>query len=133
MKQETVNLLQEEFEDTKGVIKICILRKNRQHNGQKKKVQKDKQRSTKHTHNTKDRETRTPLKTGVNSQKMEGCETLEQVLIKNNYAQLPLTQRRICVHKQISQKNVTFCSKIYRSSFKRVRLKILTTSRQASG
>jgi hypothetical protein len=34
-----------------------------EHNGQKKKVQKDKQRSTKHTHNIKDRVTRTPLKT----------------------------------------------------------------------
>ena len=31
---------------------------NRQHNGQK---QKDKQRSTKHTHQTKDQETQTPL------------------------------------------------------------------------
>ena len=30
----------------------------------KKKVQKDKQRSTKHTHKTKDRVTQTPLKTG---------------------------------------------------------------------
>ena len=30
----------------------------------KGKVQKDKQRSTKHTYKTKDRETRTPLKTG---------------------------------------------------------------------
>ena len=29
----------------------------------KEKVQKDKQRSTKHTHKTKDRVTRTPLKT----------------------------------------------------------------------
>jgi hypothetical protein len=28
---------QEEFEDTKGVIRICISKKNRQHNGQKKK------------------------------------------------------------------------------------------------
>ena len=39
----------EEFEDTKGVIRI------RQHIDQKKKVQRDKQRSTKHTHKTKDR------------------------------------------------------------------------------
>jgi hypothetical protein len=39
---------------------------NRQHNGKKKTVQKDKQRSTKHTYKTKDRVTRTPLKTGVN-------------------------------------------------------------------
>ena len=37
---------------------------SRQHNGQKKKVQKNKQRSTKQTHKTKDRVTRTPLKTG---------------------------------------------------------------------
>ena len=37
---------------------------NRQHNGQKKKVRKDNQRSTKHTHKTKDRITLTPLKTG---------------------------------------------------------------------
>jgi hypothetical protein len=44
---------QEEFEDTKGAIRIHIL-KNRQHNDQKKK---DKQRSTKHTYKTKDRVT----------------------------------------------------------------------------
>jgi hypothetical protein len=30
----------------------------------KEKIQKDKQRSTKHTHETKDRVTRTPLKIG---------------------------------------------------------------------
>jgi uncharacterized protein (DUF2141 family) len=36
-----------------GEIRIRISKKNRQHNGQKKKVQKDKQRSTKHTHKTK--------------------------------------------------------------------------------
>ena len=29
--------MQEEFEDTKGVIRICISKKNGQHNGQKKK------------------------------------------------------------------------------------------------
>ena len=55
--------MQEEFEDTKGAIIIRISKKNRQHNG-KKKVQKDKQRSTKHGYKTKDRVTRTPLKTG---------------------------------------------------------------------
>jgi hypothetical protein len=37
--------------------------KDRQHNDQKKKRQQDKQRSTKHTYKTKDRVTRTPLKT----------------------------------------------------------------------
>ena len=51
----------EEFEDTKGVIRIRKSKKNRQYNGQKEKVHKDKQRSTKHTHKTKDRVTRTPL------------------------------------------------------------------------
>jgi hypothetical protein len=49
-------VLEEEFEDTKEVIRIRKS-KDRQHNGQK-----NKQRSTKHTH--KDRVTRTPLKTG---------------------------------------------------------------------
>ena len=48
----------------KGVNRIHISKKNRQHNGQKKKFQKDKQRSTKHTHKTKDRVKRTPLNTG---------------------------------------------------------------------
>jgi hypothetical protein len=41
----------EEFEDAKGVIRIRKLKKNRQHNGQKKK---DNKQSTKHTHKTKD-------------------------------------------------------------------------------
>jgi hypothetical protein len=46
--------LEEEFEDTKGVTKIRASKKNRQHNGQKKNVQKNKQRFTKQTHKTKD-------------------------------------------------------------------------------
>ena len=67
------------------VIRICISKKNRQYNGHKipkggnqnlyieeeqtiqwpqVKVQKDKQRSIKHTQKTKDRVTQTPLKTG---------------------------------------------------------------------
>jgi len=62
----------EEFEDTKGVIRIRISKKNRQHYMVKRKSTKDKQRSTKHTYKTKDRVTRTPLKTGVNSGAPEG-------------------------------------------------------------
>jgi hypothetical protein len=73
------------------VIRIFISKKNRQHNGHKipkggnqnlyieeeqtmpkDKAQKDKQRSTKHTYKTKDLVTRTPLKTGVNSDAPEG-------------------------------------------------------------
>ena len=45
------------LEDTKGLIRIRNSQKNRQHNGQKKKGQKDKQRSTRHTHKTNDRVT----------------------------------------------------------------------------
>jgi hypothetical protein len=48
--------VQEKFEDTKGIIRICKSKKDRQHNG-RKKGQRDKQRSTKHTHKTKDRVT----------------------------------------------------------------------------
>ena len=43
-----------------------ISKRNRQNNGQKETVQKDKQLSTNHTHKTTDLVTRTPLKTGVN-------------------------------------------------------------------
>ena len=39
---------EEEFDDIKVVIRIRIWKKNRQFNGQKKKRQNDKQRSTKH-------------------------------------------------------------------------------------
>jgi hypothetical protein len=51
----------EEFKDTKGVIRIRKLKKNTM---VKRKSTKDKQRSTKHTHKTKDRVTQTSLKIG---------------------------------------------------------------------
>jgi hypothetical protein len=69
VKQTVVLPIIEEFEDTKGAIIIRISKKNRQHNGQNNKY---KQRSTKHIHKTKDRVTRTPLKTRVNSGAPEG-------------------------------------------------------------
>ena len=56
----------EEFEDTKGVIRIRASQKNRQNQWPKEKVQKNKKRSTKHTYKIKDRVVRTPLKTGSN-------------------------------------------------------------------
>ena len=56
--------LQEEFEDTKGVIRIRISKTNRQQNDQKKKYKRTNNDLEKHTHKTKDRVTRTPLKTG---------------------------------------------------------------------
>ena len=99
-----LNFLLEEFEDIKGVVRIRISKKNRQHSGQKieeqttqwpkdrrtdntmtkrqknrqhsgqkteeqttqwpqDKIQRNKSRSTKHTHKTKDRVTQTPLNT----------------------------------------------------------------------
>ena len=76
-------LEEEEFEDTKGVIIIRISKKNRQHNGQKKKVRKDKQRSTKHTHTTKDRVTRTPLKSGRISSSRSASGTRRVNLVTN--------------------------------------------------
>ena len=46
-----IKFKQEEFGDNKGVIRI-------------RKSKNDRQRPTKHTYKTKDRVTRTPLKTG---------------------------------------------------------------------
>jgi peptidyl-tRNA hydrolase len=44
MAQRTKSLsIYEEFEDTKGVIRIRISKKNRQHNGQKKMTNNDPQ------------------------------------------------------------------------------------------
>ena len=53
----------------KGVTKNRKSKKDRQHNGQKKK---DKQRSARYTHKTNDRVTRSPLKMGENSGHWEG-------------------------------------------------------------
>ena len=53
----------EEFEDTKGVIRIRTS-KDRQHNGQKKKEKKTNNDLQNITQKTKDRVTQTPLKTG---------------------------------------------------------------------
>ena len=51
------------LDNTEGAIKIYIPEKL-ETLGPQEKVQKDKQRSTKHTYKTKDRVTRTPVKTG---------------------------------------------------------------------
>jgi hypothetical protein len=57
-------LTQEEFEDTKGGNQNPYIKEEQTTQWPKEKVQKDRQRSKKHTHKTKDRVTRTPLKTG---------------------------------------------------------------------
>jgi len=52
------------FEDTKCVNRIHKSKKDRQHNGQKKKKDNDLPNTMQKTN---DRATRTPIKTGVNS------------------------------------------------------------------
>jgi hypothetical protein len=52
--------MQEEFEDTKRVIRNPYIEEEQTTQLPKEKVQKDKQRSTKHAYKTKDR-----VKTGV--------------------------------------------------------------------
>ena len=54
--------LEKEFKDTKGGNQNPYIEEEQTTQWPKEKVQKDKQRSTKHTHTTKYRVTRTPLK-----------------------------------------------------------------------
>ena len=61
-----------EFEDTKGGNQNPYIEEEQTTHLPKEEVQKDKQRSTKHTYKTKDRVIRTPLKTDVNSGAPEG-------------------------------------------------------------
>jgi hypothetical protein len=58
--RKLINIFKEEFEDTTAVIGIRISKKNRQYDVKNKK---DK-RTNNDLHKTKDRVTRTPLKTG---------------------------------------------------------------------
>ena len=57
-----ISVNKKQFEDTKGVIRIRKS-KDRQHNGQKKKDKRTNNDLQNTTHKTKDRVTRTPLKT----------------------------------------------------------------------
>jgi len=56
--------LDEEFEYTKRGNQNQYIEEEQTTQWPKEKVQKDKQRSTKHTYKTEDRVTRTPLETG---------------------------------------------------------------------
>ena len=57
--------LEEEFEDTKWVIRVRKSKKERHYNGQKKKDKRTNNDLQNITHKTKDRVTRTPRKTVV--------------------------------------------------------------------
>ena len=59
-----IGLLKEEFEDTKGVIRIRNSKRGRQHNGQKYMTKTTNNDLQMITHITKDRAARTTLKTG---------------------------------------------------------------------
>ena len=63
-RQSSYELLNKEFEDTKGEIRIRKSKKDRQHNGQKKTDKRTNNDLQNTTHKTKDRVTRTALKTG---------------------------------------------------------------------
>ena len=56
-----------EFEDTKEIIRIRKSKKNRQHNGQQKKDKRTNNDLQNLTHKNKNRVTRTPLITEMNS------------------------------------------------------------------
>ena len=58
------DVIQEEFEDTKEVIRICKSKKNRQHNGQKKKYKRTNYDLQNIRIKTKDRVMRTPINPG---------------------------------------------------------------------
>ena len=67
------------LEETKGVIRICELNKDRQHSGQKKnKRTKNDQRNT--TQKTKDRKKRAALKT-VGEPMCSGSDTLRVTIV----------------------------------------------------
>ena len=93
--------MKEEFEDTKGVIRIRISKKNTQHNGQK-------------THKTKDRVTRTHLKTGselgCSGRVLSSCSTSE------NRRVYLVTNPVIC-HEWRKDREVFTTSGTYPSSF----------------
>jgi hypothetical protein len=61
-----------ENSDAKGVIRSRKSKKDKQYNDQKKKYKRTNNDPQNITHNTKDRVTRTSLKTGVNSCAPEG-------------------------------------------------------------
>jgi hypothetical protein len=64
IKRECLILFEEEFEDTKWVIRIRKSKTNRKHNGQKKKNKRLNNDLQNITHKTKIQVTSTPLKTG---------------------------------------------------------------------
>ena len=63
----SILLNNEDLEDTKRVFRIRKSKKNRQHNGQKKKDKRTNNNLQNITQKTKDRATRTPLKSSCST------------------------------------------------------------------
>ena len=102
--------MQDEFEDTKGVVRIHKSKKDRQHNVQNKKYKQQSFSSsldiqysfkTKHTHKTKHRVPRTPLKTGVKSGAPEVWNGLHQTCVGHIHLNYSCIQRH---HDNIARK-----------------------------
>jgi len=74
---------QEEFEETKGIIRIRKPKKDRGHNGQKKKGKRTNNDLQNITHKTKDRETRTPQSSGMVSSSCFTTVTRRVTLVTN--------------------------------------------------
>jgi hypothetical protein len=65
--------MKEEFEDTKGIIRIRKSKKDRQHNGQKIKNKGTNSDLQNIIHKTKNQVTRTPIKPGGELMSSERC------------------------------------------------------------
>ena len=99
----------EELEDTKGAIRIRISKKNRQHNGQKKKYKRTNN-DKKHTYKTNDRVTRTRLKTGgelrCSGRVGSSCftsDTNQIFLCKSTHARCKLLFACVCMNMDYDQ------------------------------
>ena len=90
------------------------MKKSRQHNGQKEKVQKDKQWSTKHTHKTKDWVTRTPLKT---RSELRCCGRVSSSCSTSDTRRVNLVTNPVISHEWGKDREVFTTSGIYPWSF----------------
>ena len=87
---------------------------------QNEKVQKDKQRSTKHTYKTKDRATRTPLKTG---KELRCSVRVNSYCSTNDICRVTLVKVPIIIHKWGKDQEVFTSSGTYPWSIVSVRLR----------
>ena len=85
MRLKIPTYIEYEIEDTKGVIKNQYIEEDQTIQWPEEKVEKDKQRSTKHTYKTNDRITQTPLKSGGELRKFGQHQELLRFAKQFNY------------------------------------------------